>query len=302
MTVTPVEAAPISAHRFRSMGTDVNVLLPAGNGAGVAEVERLFDDWDRRFSRFRPDSELMDLNRSAGTPRPVSEPMFEAVSAALAAARATDGLFDPLLHGRMVELGYDRTFDELPGDRPAASLRPWHAGEWRDIRLDPVRRTVELPSGSGIDLGGLAKGMAVDAAIRHLAASGTVHAVVNAGGDLAAFGIPPAPGGWDVAIDGVRDSISLPFGALATSSILRRRWTVDGRPRHHLIDPRSGMPADNELVQASVAAASCGQAEVAAKAALLLGPTAGTDFIERQGLSALLMTRRGEELRVGAWR
>ncbi len=301
-TAAPVEHSPIATHRFRSMGTDVTVLLPARAGGRIAAVERLFDEWDRRFSRFRPDSELMTLNRSAGSPLVVSDAMFEVVSTAIAAARATTGLFDPLLFGRMLELGYDRTFDELPKDRPAAPLRPWHAGEWRDVRLDPLRRTVELPAGSGIDLGGLAKGMAVDAAVRLLAASGVAYAVVNAGGDLATFGTHPAHDGWDVAVDGVSGSISLPFGSLATSSVLRRRWTVDGRPLHHLLDPRTGQPADNDLAQASIAAASCGQAEIGAKAVLLLGATAGTDFVERRGLSALLVTRSGEELRVGAWR
>jgi thiamine biosynthesis lipoprotein len=303
VTVAPaVDVDRIAAHRFRAMGTDVSVLLPAAASGLGAEVEHVFDAWDRRFSRFRADSELMHLNRSAGTPLPVSGHLFEVVSTALAAARATGGLFDPLLFGRIVELGYDRTFDDLPAAAHAAPLRPWHAGEWRDVRLDERHQSVELPAGSGIDLGGLAKGMAVDAAVRRLATSGVAYGVVNAGGDLATFGTPPGLAAWDVEVEGVAGGISLPFGALATSSILRRRWTVDGQPRHHLLDPRTGLPVDNELAQVSVAAASCGQAEIAAKAVLLLGPIGGTDFVERQGLSALLVTRSGEELRAGAWR
>lgn len=292
----------IGARRFRSMGTDVTVLLPADRDDAAGAVERLMDAWDRRFSRFRPDSELMALNRAAGTPFAASDTMYEAVAAGLAAARATDGLFDPLLLGRMVELGYDRTFDELPADGTAAPLRAWHAGEWRSVRLDPVKRTVTLPAGSGIDLGGLAKGMAVDAAVRELAAAGVGFAAVNAGGDLAVSATPPGATAWDVEVEGVTEAISLSSGALATSSVLRRRWVIAGQVRHHLIDPRTGLPVESEIAQVSVAAATCIQAEVAAKAVFMLGTVAGTAFVERQGLSALVVTRSGEELRLGAWR
>ena len=118
---------------------------------------------------------------------------------------------------------------------------------------------------------------------------------VNAGGDLAVHGQPPNASGWEIAIDGsVPSQVSLRSGALATSSVERRRWQVDGQPRHHLLDPRTGMPATTGLRSASVAAATCQQAEVAAKAALLLGPAAGSDFLLRRNLSGLLVTDDGD--------
>lgn len=298
---TPAPAAWVRIHRFRSMGTDVTVALPADRSAAAEPVERLFEEWDLRFSRFRANSELMALNRAAGTPFRATQSMFNAVETALSAARATDGLFDPLLRGRMVELGYDRTFDELPEESGATSLRPWHAGEWRDVRLDPSTLNITLPAGSGLDLGGLAKGMAVDAAVQRLVASGIPFAAVNAGGDLAVLGTPPGEEAWDVELEGVERAVSLPSGAMATSSILRRRWRVDGVTRHHLLDPRTGFPVDNELAQVSVASATCAQAEVAAKVVLLMGAASGADFVERHGLSALIVTRRGDSLRLGRW-
>ena len=163
-------------------------------------------------------------------------------------------------------------------------------------------RPCTLPAGSGLDLGGLAKGMAVDAALRLLVNAGLPYGAVNAGGDLAVHGLPPGQDAWPVELEGgMERTVTLDSGALATSSVLRRRWSVDGFIRHHLLDPRTGLPVHNELAQASVAAATCGQAEVAAKAALLMGPVAAADFIDRHGLSALLITHRGEELRLGAW-
>jgi thiamine biosynthesis lipoprotein len=225
------------------------------------------------------------------------------VAAAVDAARATGGLVDPLLNGRMVELGYDRTFDELGSEkRGGASPRPWHAGEWRAITLDPRRRTVRLPAGSGLDLGGIAKGMAVDAAMALLVGSGIAYGAVNAGGDLAVHGLPPGQDAWPIAIEGGDERmVTLRSGALATSSTLRRRWSVGGRERHHLLDPRTGFPAATGLTQASVASSTCRQSEAAAKAAILLGPVAAVDFLERHRLSALLVTTGGQELRIGPW-
>jgi len=299
---SPFTPAGVAVHRFRSMGTDVSVVLPRGALRHADEVEAVFDDWSTRFTRFDRSSELMHLNAHAGTPVSVSSMMLEAVSSAVAAAASTDGLFDPLLGSRMVELGYDRTFDLLPVDQPAVSLRPWRAGEWRSIVIDRARGTVTLPAGAALDLGGLAKGMAVDAALDALVHDGVAFAAVNAGGDLAVHGVPPDDDLWSVDVEAYPGgTVNLTSGALATSSILRRRWTVDGYARHHLLDPRTGMPVQNELAQVSVAASTCRQAEVAAKAVLLMGATGGAQFIEQHGLAALLLTQRGEAIRLGAW-
>ena len=106
-----------------------------------------------------------------------------------------------------------------------------------------------------------------------------------------------------MAVDGRADRpISIEAGALATSSVLRRRWRVGELERHHLVDPRTGLPADTGLSQVSVAAATCREAEVAAKAVLLLGATAGADFVDRHALAALAVTDEGDELRLGWWR
>jgi FAD:protein FMN transferase len=295
--------SPAATHSFRAMGTDVTTVLSDGHAAAFNAVERLFRDWDALLSRFRPDSELSALNASTGTPHRVGEVLFAAAQVAMNAARATDGLFDPLLARRMEELGYDRTFDALPAHQAARqSASAWRAGTWRSVVLDPVAQTVLLPSETGLDLGGIAKGMAVDTALALLVEMGLPYAAVNAGGDLAVHGSPPGEAAWNIAIDGGRHRVvTLRSGALATSSIRRRAWRVGGEQRHHLIDPRTGLPAQTGLTLVSVAAASCRQAEVAAKTALLLGPAAGSDFLVRNGLTGLLVTELGSEWRIGRW-
>lgn len=289
-------------HRFRSMGCEVTVLLPADRADAEPLARQILAGWDARFSRFRRDSELEALNEACGGTFAASQPMLTVLTAALHAARATDGLFDPLLGGRMAELGYDRTFDELPSERSEKPPGEWRGGAWREIVIDEVRGTVQLPVGYRVDLGGIAKGMAVDAALEALVADGVPYAAISAGGDLAVAGLPPGHESWQVAIDGPWETVvAVRQGALATSSVLRRRWRVNGAERHHLLDPRTGMPATGPIVQASVAAASCGQAEVAAKMALLSDLPGAIGRLGQHRLAALLFTSAGEAWRVGTW-
>ncbi len=305
MALKPAAAGPAAAmteHRFRSMGTDLVVLVPADRPDAPELVHDLFTAWDERFSRFRADSELSRLSAAAGAAFPAGPEMRGVVQAALDAARASDGIFDPLVGARLAELGYDRTFEALPLDAPATPLNPWQAGAWRRIEIDDEVGTIRLPAGSGIDLGGIAKGMAVDAAIAELAAAGCPFAAVNAGGDLAVLGTPPHADGWTVLLDDVGEQlVTLRAGALATSSVRQRRWTVAGEARHHLLDPVSGLPSTTHVLSSTVVAASCRQAEVAAKTALLMGAEHGAAFLASHALAGMLITDEGVAWRVGAW-
>ncbi len=309
------------------MGTSLTVLLPSTWSSLAPAVIELFVDWEARLSRFRPSSELARLNAAGGRPRRVSRLLFEVVETALTAAAATDGLFDPTLLDRLEELGYDRSFEELlrwpPSETvgepaPERETRTPSRGSWRHLRLDRSTRTIELRRGVRLDLGGIAKGMAVDAAIRLLEDAVVPAAAVEAGGDLAVLGPSPEGGRWRVAVelppptmDTLDDDPSEPdadptavivefeAGALATSSIGRRRWSVGGVRRHHLIDPRTGEPAATGVWSATVVAPSCTEAEVAAKVCLLLGFERAPAFLEARGYSGLLLDPGGRGLLVG---
>jgi thiamine biosynthesis lipoprotein len=299
---TATRPPTLREHRFQSMGCDVRVLAPSDRSEAAFAVREIFEAWDVRFSRFRRDSELEALNDAGGRPLLVSDLMMSVVGTALGAARATDGLFDPTLGGRMIELGYDRTYGELQAREGHSALTDWRAGTWREIVVDHERSTVRVPPGVRIDLGGIAKGMAVDAAVETLVAAGVPYAAVNAGGDLAVAGLAPGQESWSVAIEGPRETVvAVRQGALATSSVLRRRWQVNGEGRHHLLDPRTGLPSTGPIVQASVAASTCAVAEVAAKMAVLSDLPGAIARLERYRLAALLFTSQGEAWRVGTW-
>jgi thiamine biosynthesis lipoprotein len=296
--------AGMKAKEFRAMGTTVSLLLPEAQFCmGVEATQDLFAEWEQTLSRFLPESDLSQLNRQAGTPVAVSPLLFRVLYAAYKAAQETEGLFDPTLLTQLVGIGYDRSFDKLPALISASEHAPQSGGGWREIRLDHRRRRVTLPASIGVEVGGIAKGMAVDAALAQLRLLGIQTALVNAGGDLAVMGLPAEYEHWPLSIAGKDVSWVIPFqyGALATSGIDRRHWQQGTQARHHIIDPRSGESAQSGLWSVTVAAESCQRAEVAAKTAFLLGAEQGRTFLNDHGLAGVLVRIDGSWLSAGSW-
>ena len=294
----------LALDEFRCMGTSVHVLVEEHKAASAFRaVRRLFETWHTTLTRFDPASELSRLNAAGGGWTVVSPLLFEVTSHALAAAQRTEGVFDPCLLGQILAAGYDRTFAEVPSDSTAAPP-PGPGGAWREVELDASTRSVRL-SGAGLDLGGIAKGMAVDAALTVLAAMGFRSAAVEAGGDLAVLGLPPGLAAWPTAVDagdgGAQPVVDLRRGALATSTVLRRRWRRSGAVSHHLIDPGTGLPSASVVVAATVAAPTCELAEVAAKVALLVGPTEGLASLKSLGYEGRLVLADHREVTTPAW-
>lgn len=268
---------------FDAMGVEVVV-----GGAGLDEldaVRALFEEWDGVFSRFRSDSELSHVNRS--TERIVElSPLFACVSAvALQAAAATGGLVDPTLGGAVESAGYDRDFAELRVCPAPAGLP--QAGRWRELKL--VERILFRPAGLRLDLNGVVKGLAVDAAAALLPGDG----FVSAGGDAA------VRGGAVVSLPG-DGSLLLRSGGIATSGSTKRRWLRAGESQHHLIDPRTGRPSMSCWEAVTVAAGSCLAADVAAKAAFLLS-TDGPDWLDARGLPGRFLAPDGALTANRAW-
>jgi thiamine biosynthesis lipoprotein len=293
----------LSSHRFRAMGSTIHLLVPERFAtAATGAVERLFSTWEAVLSRFLPGSELSRLNARAGTAVRVGPILLAAVEASLEGARATGGLFDPTLGHELVRLGYDRSFEEL-GDAPAAAGKPRGGGAWRSTAVDRSARLVTLPAKAGLDLGGIAKGMAVDASLELLAGFGIETALVSAGGDLAVLGLPPGERAWGVLAGSEPQGEVVPLvrGALATSGTSRRRWRQGDAARHHLVDPDTGEPVSSGLREVTVAGGTCRIAEVGATAAFVAGPRLGPVLLRRLGLAGLLVTEGGSRMPVGRW-
>ena len=264
----------------------VDVVVGGATSAELTAVRALFAGHDARFSRFRADSELTAVNRSAAEAVIVSPTFARVLRVALAAADRTDGLVDPTLGGAVEAAGYDRDFDRLvPDPRPCG---PAEASRRRAVRLDG--RLLRRPPGLRLDLNGVVKALVVDEALGLLDGPG----FVSAGGDVAVRGaaIVGLPGG---------ESVSVLAGGVATSGSARRRWRRGGRERHHLIDPASGRPAESRWAQVSVAAGSCLAADVAAKAAFLRSEE-GPEWLDGHRLPGRFVTAAGETVVNESWR
>lgn len=286
------------------MGTTISLLLPTRQVLqGSQLVRELFAEWEQTLSRFLPESELSRLNGQPEIPVPVSSLLYNVLATALTAAQASEGVYDPALLDQLVRLGYDRTFEKLPFARFDPIIPGEPGGRWRGIKVDPIHRSVTLPEGIRLDFGGIAKGMAVDAALEKLRQGGIQTALVNAGGDLAVLGLPGGTQQWQISVPGRERHWSIPLrsGAVATSGIARRHWWQGNEFRHHLLDPRTGLPAKSDLWSVTVVADRCEQAEVAAKVAFILGPQAGADFLRKHHIGGLLVHEDGAWETVEPW-
>ncbi len=297
-SVSPEYQTPVGMQRkeFRAMGTTVTLLLPEGQAEGGKEIaQTLFEVWERTLSRFLPESELSHLNSVHEQPVEVSGLLYMVLATALTMAQETEGVYDPALLDQLVQLGYDQTFDKLPHRSLDLVIPGEPGGRWRGIKLDPIHREVTLPANLQLDFGGIAKGMAVDAALEALRMFGIASAMVNAGGDLAVLGHPPMLAHWPISVPGRSEFWVVPLlrGAIATSGIARRHWWQGQTFRHHLLDPLTGLPAESDLYSVTVTTDLCEQAEVAAKVAFILGSVKGRAFLQSQGIAGLLIHTNG---------
>ena len=318
-------ATAYGQHTVTALGTfatllvaDPGVLDPARDLL-AAELAAI----DAACSRFRPDSELSRACAAGGRPVPVSPLFAEALSVALEAARLTDGDVDPTCGQALAGLGYDRDFASARQDTsPLRSLRPpfpvgtnqpapLPGGGWRGVLLDTARQEVTVPDGVLLDLGATAKALAADRAAARIAAAVGCGVLVNLGGDISVAGQPPE-GGWlvGVADDATFDTttatvearqvIVIMDGGLATSSVLGRAWQRGDERLHHIIDPRTGMPAQSCWRTVSVAASSCVDANIASTAAILRGARA-IAWLDRLRLPSRLTGTDGSVVTVAGW-
>ncbi|MFZ2013719.1 MAG: FAD:protein FMN transferase [Nocardioides sp.] len=291
-----------------ALGTTARVAVwpPANLGRALEAVDAVVTALDRQASRFREDSEISRIHRKDGGLFMLSDGLAEAVGVALAAARWTRGLTDPTVGEAIVSLGYDRDFAAVEADtrHPAP---PTRVPGWRSVVLEgPVLR---LPSGVRLDLGATAKGLGSDRAVRAAMSANRQEGgvLVSLGGDIAVDGQPPCDG-WPILVADEPDpsghastqSVRLVTGAVATSSITCRQWRRGGREMHHIVDPRTGLPAAAPWRTVSVAAPTCADANAASTAAVVAGDRAEAWLAEAR-LPARLVSRDGEVRHVGGW-
>ena len=299
-----------ASRALRALGTTAVVAVTDAHALPSARrlLLRRLNELDLACSRFRADSELAQVNRRAGERIGVSALLAETVSAALEAARTTDGVVDPTLGRELRAAGYDRTFARVQA-RDGWTLRPLdrRTATWREVELDRERGTLRIPHGLELDLGATAKAWAADDLAGEIVAQTGAGALVALGGDVAVAGPPPQEG-WalqvaddhSASLDSAGTVVAIVSGGLATSGTTVRRWRTNRGHAHHVIDPRSRRPAATPWRTVTVAAATCLGANIAATTALVLGAS-GADWLTARHLPARLVREDGVVSHTGDW-
>ena len=301
---------------WQALGTGVQVTVTdAGQlAAARAMLEADLAAVDLACSRFRPDSEIAALDRAMAGPGAgpvtVSPLLAEAIAVALRAARLTDGDVDPTVGAAMNAVGYDRDFTLVQRTGPAVRLTVRTIPGWRHVEFDEQARLLQVPPGVRLDLGATAKAWAADRSAARIVAALGCGALVSLGGDIAVSGQTPA-GGWRIRVQdisgrpedpppGPSTVVAIHGGGLATSSTAARRWRRGGDVLHHILDPRTGLPAAPVWRTVSVAAASCTDANIASTAAIIRG-RAAPDWLTGLGLPARLVDEAGQVCTINGW-
>lgn len=259
----------------------------AESEAASTAIERAFG-WfanvEQTCSRFDPASELRQLCERWGETVAISPVLMAALSFARALAERTNGAFDPTIGAAMEAAGFDREYRS--GNQTGRGIAA--GATFRDIDLEPERGIVTLRRPMTLDLGSVAKGLAIDLAAREFL--GFRGFVIDAGGDIFAGGRNAAGDAWPIGLrdprsEGTSATVAISNMAVCTSGDYER----SGANGHHIRDPRTAT-AVSKVASVSVVAPTAMAADALATAAFVLGPRRGISLLEEEGVDGVCYT------------
>lgn len=282
------------------MGTTISLKVitacPKAEFTKIANsVFQNFEKIETQFSRFRENSEISRLNQARGIPFPASEELFTITEHALKLAVETEGAFDPTVLNSLIAEGYQSDFETLEKNQSQTDdyLEPV---DFRSITLEPESQTIILAENVALDLGGIVKGYAVDCAVKILTQK-FQHFLINAGGDIYLAGKNLVDEPWRVGIEHptkkgtLLATLAVSDRAVATSGSYKRRWKKGNSENHHIIDPKTGHSAKNELVSVTVINQVVETADSLATAIFVLGAKKGLALAKNKKVECLLATQ-----------
>jgi thiamine biosynthesis lipoprotein len=275
---------------------------PAVLGAACGELKALMDRVDKAASRFRPDSELSIVNNRAGSMVPVSRLLVDLVDVSLVAASMSGGAVDPTVGAAVIAAGYNDDIERVRRRFPQPAQDPKPIPGWEQVRLNRKLALLGVPKDSALDLGAIAKAWTADRAALVLSKRYGCAVLVEIGGDLRAAGEPAKP--WVITVaeragdPGVL--VTLAHGGLTTSTRTVRRWQTPTGSAHHVIDPRTGHPADGQFRTASVWAPTAVRANTFSTA-LVATAEAAVGRLTLAGHPARLVADDGEVTELAGW-
>lgn len=280
--------------KFKALGTEIIICteIPQKKCGVLPDIKKIFYDFEKKFSRFQTASELSRLNQCRGREFNASPLMIEMMLLAKTAHKKTGGIFNPTVLNVLENLGYDKNFEDIGGlnQNQTASVKICSRknGAFADIKINKTAGKIKMPEELKIDLGGIGKGFVADLASQKLKKY-SANFWISAGGDMIFSGTNHGQN-WRVGVqnplrhenDIMEMEMSEKMPAIATSGITKRAWRQNGRDYHHIIDPRTSLPANNRLLSATVVTHSAWWADVLAKSALILGAEEGLKMINNE--------------------
>ena len=281
------------------MGTLVDVVVYADKEAAPGAARQAFERILQVEAAAHPSEEgspLFQVRQGKGTR--LEGDLARILETAMHVSRAASGAFDPTL-GKVVHLwGFGRDDPHLPA--PKEIQQALYSTGYKRV---PVGQCCPEKLDIWFDLGGVAKGYAVDAAVSVFQEAGIKAGIVNAGGDLRSFGARPGRGYWKIGVQDPENPqelagvLEVKEAAVATSGDYQRYFEEGGIRYHHILDPSTGYPAHSGLRGTTVIASDCATADALATAAFVLGPEKGLDLLEKwDGAEGVLITEDGKIL------
>jgi thiamine biosynthesis lipoprotein len=279
----------INQIKFRAMGSQMMAALEVDLDLAetiLPQVPQWIEEWEQSLSRFRPDSELSRLNRSQGKMIRVSETFWDVLNLSLQTEHTSQGLVTPTVLNALETAGYSKDFDLIRSGGFEIDQEFTSKASLDDLIMIEEEKLVLLPVGLRLDFGGVAKGWAAQQVIEKLEKFGP--ALMDAGGDIMSGSALLDGSPWPIAIadpfhpDDDLEMLYLAGEGIATSGQDYRVWKLNGMRMHHIIDIRTGRPAESDVFSVTVVAPDVIQAEMAAKVVLITGSEAGLIWLEDQ--------------------
>jgi len=294
---------------FPAMGTDISVDIITELSApremsnvlearkALRQVQEIFQENEKIFSRFREDSELSMINCNLRKETFVSEKMFAVLELCMKFHGLSDGYFDPRVLRSLEIIGYSKDFrtnDLNSADNRRLQFKKNEQSLQEDLLLDRERKMIVVQK--KIDTTGIAKGYCVDEAAQYLKDMGFENFIVDAGGDMFALGSDENGEEWKIGVEGMDNSramLKLSNEGIATSGISRKRWTIGDKKVHHLINPKDPKDFSFDIKTVTVIDEKTVEADGRAKVLVIMGKERGLQFANENNIKALFLDYKG---------
>lgn len=288
---------------YKALGSEIIITLKVSENVAVDNhifglIRQTIRRFEKKFSRFLPKSELSYVNLKAGRAVSISDDFVDLAWKSIKASIATDGLFNPFILPALQNIGYVGSWSEVQKEQPNLNFSNRRICSVQDIKLGI--NLIEIPSHSALDFGGIGKGYILDKIAGIIDSQRFDNYWLSFGGDIICSGSDISGHGWQIGIASARDNskqIDTIYTngekiAIATSGITKRKGIKKGNEWHHIIDPRTGLPAQSDIITATVVTETAILADVYAKTLVIMGADRAKDFVKNKEIKmAILQTK-----------